>query len=279
MLAFAEERLELGIDYGAAGGPEFSTSIVIRQSGAEQANINWSESRGRWDLGGRNVDKAKILTMQSFFRRRRGKAVAFRYKDWNDWQATDEVLAITGAPTAQLIKTYSGTGDAYVRNIKKPVAGSVTIKRGGSAYTGATLDTTTGVVTLPVDISKNVTAITKANPCAMTIPAHTFSNGQKVYLATIGGMTQLNGQVVTVTVVDANTITIGVNSTGYSTYTSGGTAARYAQPSETVTWTGEFDVPVRFDTDHFRAEFIAHDTATKDGAYFLASLPIVEVRV
>ena len=39
-------------------------------------------------------------------------------------------------------------------------------------------------------------------------------------------MIQLNGQRVTVTVVDANNFTIGVDTTGYPAYTSGGTAAR-----------------------------------------------------
>lgn len=279
MLAFVEERLDLGIDLGAAGGPEFSTTIVVRQSGYEQANINWSESRGRWELGERNVSKAKVLELQSFFRRRRGKAVGFRYKDWNDWQATDEVLTLTGAPTVQLTKTYNGSGDPYVRTIKKPVSGSVTVKRNGVTYAGVTLDTTTGVLTMPSDSSKTITAITKANPGKITSTAHGFSNGHKVYLAGIGGMTQLNGIVVTVTVVDANNFTVGIDTTNYTTYTSGGTAAKYAQGADVVTWSGDFDVPVRFDTDAFRAEFAAHDASSKDGLYYLSSLPVVEIRV
>ena len=39
-------------------------------------------------------------------------------------------------------------------------------------------------------------------------------------------MTQLNGLLFAVTVVDANNFTIGVDTTGYSTYTSGGTAQK-----------------------------------------------------
>ena len=51
-------------------------------------------------------------------------------------------------------------------------------------------------------------------------------------------MTQVNGLVFTVTVVDANNFTIGVDTTGYSTYTSGGTAQKellYA-PGGDGTW-------------------------------------------
>lgn len=52
-----------------------------------------------------------------------------------------------------------------------------------------------------------------------------------------------------------------------------------------LTWTGEFDTPVRFDTDEFKAELIAGEPAFTDppalqeSYYFLQSLPIVEIRV
>lgn len=75
---------------------------------------------------------------------------------------------------------------------------------------------------------KAVTAATNANPCQVTITGHGFSTNDKVVFHNIGGMTQLNftngSTGYTVTVVDANNITIGVDSTAYGTYTSGGTA-------------------------------------------------------
>jgi len=75
---------------------------------------------------------------------------------------------------------------------------------------------------------KAVTAATNANPCQVTITGHGFSTNDKVVFHNIGGMTQLNftngSAGYTVTVVDTNNITIGVDSTAYGTYTSGGTA-------------------------------------------------------
>ena len=75
---------------------------------------------------------------------------------------------------------------------------------------------------------KAVTAATKANPCQVTITGHGFTNGDKVVFHNVGGMTQLNftngSTGYTVTVVDTDNITIGVDSTAYGTYTSGGTA-------------------------------------------------------
>jgi len=73
-----------------------------------------------------------------------------------------------------------------------------------------------------------VTAATNANPCQVTITGHGFSTNDKVVFHNVGGMTQLNftngSTGYTVTVVDTNNITIGVDSTAYGTYTSGGTA-------------------------------------------------------
>jgi len=61
-------------------------------------------------------------------------------------------------------------------------------------------------------------------------------------------MTQINGQRATITATTANSITVGINSTGYSTYTSGGTANTQPQATETVTGGCRFDIPCRFDS-------------------------------
>lgn len=279
ILAFLEERLELGIDYGAVGGPEFSTSVVIVDSGHEQRNINWSQERNSWELGERALNRAELTYIQNFFRRVRGRAVGFRYKDWADYKVTDAPITLTGAPTYQLKKTEAGANNIYARDIKKPVAGTLSFKRNGSNFAGVTVDTATGIATLPADNSKAITGVTKANPGVMTVDNHGFSNGEKRYLSTIGGMTQLNGQIVTITVINANTFSIGVNTTNYSTYTSGGTAAKYAQGADVVTWSGEFDVPVRFDADKLPRRFDAIRTSDGEVLYWLSSLPIVELRL
>src|SRR5581483_10258065 len=48
--------------------------------------------------------------------------------------------------------------------------------------------------TLLSGTSKNITGITQANPGVVTSAAHGYSNGQWLYLQSIGGMTQLNGR-------------------------------------------------------------------------------------
>jgi hypothetical protein len=77
-----------------------------------------------------------------------------------------------------------------------------------------------------------ITGATRANPCSLTIPGHTYVAGDQIFLTAIGGMTQLNGRTVTVATAAANTVTINdifgspINSIAYGAYTAGGTAAR-----------------------------------------------------
>jgi hypothetical protein len=73
--------------------------------------------------------------------------------------------------------------------------------------------------------AKNITAITKANPCVVTSNAHGLAVGTVVVFASIAGMTELNGRAAVITAQDTNTFTLGgIDSAAYTTYTSGGTA-------------------------------------------------------
>jgi hypothetical protein len=78
--------------------------------------------------------------------------------------------------------------------------------------------------------AKTITAITKANPGVVTSASHGFSNGDEVYVDSIGGMTELNGRNYLVANVTTNTFTLqdlfgnNIDTTSFTTYTSGGTA-------------------------------------------------------
>ncbi len=280
MQAFVEERLDVGYDYGVVGGPGFSTDVVVFGSGHEHRNANWDNARRRWELGERNINLAKKDYLQAFFAVRRGMAVGFRFKDWLDWQAKGETLSPDGTPTVQLVKTYASAGESNARDIIKPVSGTVSLTHNGSDYTPAAIDTTTGIVTLAAEWSAAIENITQADPAVVTITGHGRSSGEVLYIDGVSGMTEINGQAYSITVIDADTFSLdGVDSTGFGAYTSDGTAYRYVQPSDTLTWSGEFDVPARFDTDEFRARFEAYRKSPEEAIYFLASLPVVEIRL
>lgn len=75
--------------------------------------------------------------------------------------------------------------------------------------------------------SRNISGVTRANPAVVTSTNHGYTTGQTVYISGVSGMTQLNNRVYTVTYVTANTFRLdGVNSSSYSSYSSGGTIRR-----------------------------------------------------
>lgn len=259
---FYETRFLDNLAPGAVGGPSTLTDVVPLESGGEQRNIVWSEPRQRYSIGLVHRPQAELEALASFFRIMRGRAHGFRFRDLTDYTVSTTYGQLgtsslgTGALAYSLYKRYTAAGAHDYRRIRKPVSGTVTVYRNASPVTvGAApgniaIDYTTGIVTFVPDATDAISAITQANPGKITTgAAHGLSNGQLVYLDGIAGMTQLNGQVVTVTVVDADEFTIGVNTTAYGAYTSGGTVKLGPQPADVLTWAGEFDVPVRLDTD------------------------------
>ena len=76
--------------------------------------------------------------------------------------------------------------------------------------------------------AKTITAATKANPAVITSNSHGYSNGDEIYLTSVGGMTELNGRNYIVANASTNTYSLkdlfgnNINSTNYTTYTSGG---------------------------------------------------------
>ena len=73
-----------------------------------------------------------------------------------------------------------------------------------------------------------VTAVTKADPGAVTTgAAHLLETGDRVRFAGVVGMVELNANTVfAVTKVDATSFTIGVDTTGFTSYISGGTVTQ-----------------------------------------------------
>lgn len=82
------------------------------------------------------------------------------------------------------------------------------------------------------DTPKTITNITQSPSCVVTINAHGYANGDKIYITGVVGMTEVNNRFYTVSNRAANTFVIKdengttVNSSGYTAYTSGGTSTR-----------------------------------------------------
>lgn len=75
--------------------------------------------------------------------------------------------------------------------------------------------------------SKVITGATKANPVVINSTNHGFVTGDIVYINNVGGMTQINNKIFTVTRVDANSYKLNVNGNNYNNYSnSTGTATK-----------------------------------------------------
>lgn len=69
----------------------------------------------------------------------------------------------------------------------------------------------------------SISGITQADPPVVTSSAHGLSDGDAVKITGVVGMTQLNNKIFIVNVLDVNTFELlGVNTTGYGAYVSGG---------------------------------------------------------
>lgn len=96
--------------------------------------------------------------------------------------------------------------------------------------------------------SITVTGITQADPAVVTAAGHGLSTDDEIFIEGVVGMEEINDRIFQVEVLDANSFElIGIDSTNYTAYSSGGTAYRtFAEvtsgtPSEanpnTVSWT------------------------------------------
>ncbi len=170
-MSFHEIRFPANLSFGSSGGPERLTEIVTLANGFEERNTPWADSRRRYDAGLGMRSLADLDALIAFFEARRGQLYGFRWKDWADYRSSgalddvgisDQVIGTgDGATTEfQLVKTYVSGGSSYVRDISKPVAGSVVVGIDGVAMTEGTdfsVDAKTGVVTLVTAPSSGAT--------------------------------------------------------------------------------------------------------------------------
>ena len=81
-----------------------------------------------------------------------------------------------------------------------------------------------------------ISAITKANPAVVTSTSHGMSNGDRVYITGVVGMTEVNNREFTVAGATTNTFQLsGVNSSAFTTYGSAGTTGEIIEVTTTYT--------------------------------------------
>lgn len=104
--------------------------------------------------------------------------------------------------------------------------------------------------------AKTITGITAANPPVVTSAAHGLANGTIVVITGVVGMTEVNNRAFVVAATAANTFELkGVDGTGYTAYTSGGSATpqTMTEVGEVVSNSGFDGTADEIDTTHLRS--------------------------
>jgi hypothetical protein len=95
---------------------------------------------------------------------------------------------------------------------------------------------------------KTISAITKANPAVVTASSHGYENGDEVVITGVGGMTEVNGKRFLVADKTTNTFElqdkdgVDINSSSFTTYTSGGVSNKVFEITTPYTTGQLFDI-------------------------------------
>lgn len=147
--------LDEQVDYGFEGGPEYSNEVVDLENGFEHIDSAWEYPRHRYSASFGNIKDEDRDYVISVFHACRGRRHYFKFKDWNDYTATDEPLEVLPGTTnpVQLYKTYQPrdpvTDDLWPAYTIRPIQAvlSAVVKTPGGATVSGTLDTETGMFT------------------------------------------------------------------------------------------------------------------------------------
>jgi hypothetical protein len=78
-----------------------------------------------------------------------------------------------------------------------------------------------------IGATKNITGATQANPCVLTVTSHGYTTGQRIRVASVVGMTELNGKSYYITKLTDNTFSlqtlagVNVDSSAYGAWSAG----------------------------------------------------------
>lgn len=144
-------RLSKQVELGANRRDTEDLGVQRSDGGHEVRELRASQSLLEFDVSYPISVRThpRLLEVRDCFKATRGGHHSFDFRDWLDYQATDELFATgDGATTVfQLVKTYSFGGVDHERRIQRPVSPITLKKNGVVTATGFTVDYDLGVVT------------------------------------------------------------------------------------------------------------------------------------
>lgn len=270
---FLDERITERILYGSGAAGEYQSRKHVVRGGADY----------RWLVSPYELFDGRMLTLDmddvlqrdivKFHQRALGGFKSFRVKRPYDYSTNDQV----GVPTHNDGKCEVGSAGWHItawydldsidtaprRRVLKPNVGTVVAgirdDLGNPHQLGAGLwsvDNTTGIITFPANTQKVITGITQASSAVIALGAsHGHVADDSLHLSAVVGMTEINGLRCTVLSATPTTVTVDIDSTLFTAYTSGGATNTAPQTNETVTAGCYFDIPCVFEDPRLEIDF------------------------
>jgi len=276
LTVFPDVVLSASIIAAGIRGKNMRSNIrVTSTSGEMQINVRWARTLRQYELGVVPLSPDQWAQIEALHEVTEGGAFGFLLQDPKDRAAAagegflqsysgglllGAVGHGYGVPTYRLVKRYSVSGTSRFKDrlITRPKSSPQLAKNGVAlAYgTGAgqfSIAADTGLVTINEDASAYLASATVGATTTLN-----FGTGSFASLFSVGGRVWLQGVVGTASAllankshevlsVSGNTLVINANTTGLSLTSALG--MRYPQPADTLSWSGEFYVPVHFMED------------------------------
>lgn len=285
---------------GVRGRNERRNQRAVNQAGFMSANVVWQQTLRRFELGTVPMSPELWAEVEGVFEATDGGAYGFLIFDPKDRSAdtsSGKLLGYTtvnigsigvgaGVPSYRLHKLYTAASRTKARRISRPKQ-SIVVTRGGSPVTegvsagNIAINYDTGTVTFVADASENMTSITVGGTTVLNFASGAgvvaaLAVSDRVYLTGVTGTAAsvLNGTSHPITVKGASSLTISTSTAGLTA--TNGTAAAYPQPDEGLAWSGDFYVPVQFESDALDWELAR--TGAFDDRLIGSSTMLVEVR-
>lgn len=298
-MAFIETpRFPDYLAFGLKVTTKFVTDVVRKRSGYETRNAVWARELLEFDGATTARTQAQRDEIEAFFRAvGNGRLNGFRIRNYGDSDVGVDTGILgagigTGLPTYQLTKRYASSPESRDVAIIKPVSGSVAVFRDaspvseGSGAGQIAIDSTTGIITFVPDNTSSVSSVTPGSTTQVVTANNLggLTTGQLLYLTGFIGadaalLNDLAHTINSVTGSGPYTYTLNTNTSGASISVGSPDSAayRYPQAAEALTWSGSFDVPVRFDHDDLTWTVVTF--AGGDYMYVADKLKMIELRV
>lgn len=269
---------------GVRGKQQRNNTRRMSESGYQYVNVNWAKTLRQYEMGFVPMLQEAWQDLEGVYEVTEAGGYGFLMLDPTDQNclstrgfmqplaggaAVGTIGQGYGVPTFQLFKRYAVTGSSRTkdRRITRPKQ-APTLKRGaatvtyGAAAGNAAIDyTVAAVVTFVADVSEAITSVTVGATTVLNFASGAgivaaLAVGERVYVSGISGTAAatLNNLSHAITAKGATSLTISTATTGLTA--SAGTAAKYPQASEAMTWGGDFYVPVHFIDDNLDWEMV-----------------------